>query len=147
MADDTKTSTNSETTPNSTNSKSSSEGSSPANKPTLAEEGKSARESVGGAAVGHYGFFSNIKTPEYKSGWDDIWGKKKKNRAKEVTKNLNKTKPGETIILLKYEDLSAPLKKGLEEVVRKKLKKTSLKFDGKQHKAKFSWEIQCKVKK
>ena len=40
--------------------------------------GKSAKESVGGAAVGHYGYFSNIKTPEYKSGWDDIWGKKKK---------------------------------------------------------------------
>ena len=38
--------------------------------------GKSARESIGGAAVGHYGYFSNIKTPEYKSGWDDIWGKK-----------------------------------------------------------------------
>ena len=42
------------------------------------ESGKSARESVGGAAVGHYGYFSNIKTPEYKSGWDDIWGKKTK---------------------------------------------------------------------
>ena len=32
--------------------------------------GKSARESAGGSNEIHYGYFSNIKTPEYRSGWD-----------------------------------------------------------------------------
>ena len=145
MTDDKKSSTNSETTATSTDAKSSSDAPPPANKPTSSEAGKSARESVGGAAMGHYGFFSNIKTPEYKSGWDDIWGKKKKNRAKEVTENLSKTNPGETIILLKYEDLPAAVKKGLEAVVRKEVKKTSMKSDGKKPTANFLWEIRCKV--
>ena len=40
---------------------------------------KSARESVGGKSEVHYGYFSNVKTPEYRSGWDSIWGGEKSN--------------------------------------------------------------------
>ena len=59
--------------------------SSPAPSKSANSGGKSAKESVGGAAVGHYGYFSNIKTPEYKSGWDDIWGKKTSSTKMKVT--------------------------------------------------------------
>ena len=35
---------------------------------------KSAREAVGGKSEVHYGYFSSVRTPEYRSGWDSIWG-------------------------------------------------------------------------
>ena len=38
--------------------------------------GKSAKASVGGAAAVHYGYFSSVRSDEYRSGWDDIWKKK-----------------------------------------------------------------------
>ena len=39
--------------------------------------GKPARESVGGAKEVHYGYFSNVRTAEYRDGWDAIWGQGK----------------------------------------------------------------------
>ncbi len=38
--------------------------------------GKSAKESIGGATDVHYGFFSSVRTPAYRSGWDEIWANK-----------------------------------------------------------------------
>ena len=38
------------------------------------EGGKSARESIGGKADVHYGYFSSVRSPAYRSGWDAIWG-------------------------------------------------------------------------
>ena len=46
--------------------------------------GKSSKESVGGASAVHYGFFSNVKTPEYRAGWDEIWSKKSKPKKKRL---------------------------------------------------------------
>jgi hypothetical protein len=49
-----------------------------ADKPS-AKSGKSeasARESVGGASEVHYGYFSNVRNDNYRSGWDDIWDAK-----------------------------------------------------------------------
>ena len=40
------------------------------------EAGKSARDSAGGKADVHYGYFSSVRTPAYRSGWDEIWGGK-----------------------------------------------------------------------
>ena len=37
--------------------------------------GKSSRDSIGGSKEVHYGYFSSVRTPEYRSGWDEIWGK------------------------------------------------------------------------
>lgn len=36
----------------------------------------SARESVGGTSEVHYGYFSNVRNDNYRSGWDDIWNAK-----------------------------------------------------------------------
>jgi hypothetical protein len=44
----------------------------------------SARESVGGASEVHYGYFSNVRSDSYRSGWDDIWD------AKHHKKKMNK---------------------------------------------------------
>ena len=42
--------------------------------------GKSASQSVGGASQVHYGYFSSVRSKEYRSGWDDIWKKKSTKR-------------------------------------------------------------------
>ena len=42
--------------------------------------GKSAKESVGGASAVHYGYFSSVRSEEYRSGWDNIWKKKSRKR-------------------------------------------------------------------
>ena len=34
------------------------------------DAGKSARDSIGGKSDAHYGYFSSVRTPEYRSGWD-----------------------------------------------------------------------------
>lgn len=41
---------------------------------------KSASQSVGGASQVHYGYFSSVRSKEYRSGWDDIWKKKSTKR-------------------------------------------------------------------
>jgi len=76
MADKTaKKSTSSKTessTAATTDSSSASDSSAPA------EKASSGAASAGGSSAVHYGFFSNVKTPAYRSGWDSIWGKEDK---------------------------------------------------------------------
>ena len=87
--------------------------------------GKSSRESVGGATAVHYGYFSNIKTPEYKSGWDDIWGKKTqssrtngvKSRSGTRAKIAGKSKEP-VVVSLSLEDLPEEVRLALVEAAR-----------------------------
>lgn len=117
------------------------------------ETGKSARESVGGAAVGHYGFFSNIKTPEYKSGWDDIWGKKKKSGGKKATAGKAPAKKAATkrkeprVVSFDFEDLPADLQAGLADAARAQLKKMRINYDNRDKAGAVSWQISCEVKR
>ena len=47
---------------------------------TGSSEGKAAKDSVGGAANVHYGYFSSVRNKAYRSGWDNIWSKKSNKR-------------------------------------------------------------------
>ena len=112
--------------------------------------GKSARESVGGADVGHYGYFSNIKTPEYKSGWDDIWGKKasggaKKKVAPKPRAASKPTAPHE--VSLDFEDLPVALKAALAKEARKQLKNSRINYDTRDKAGAISWRIDCRVER
>ncbi|PPR11001.1 MAG: hypothetical protein CFH41_01101 [Alphaproteobacteria bacterium MarineAlpha11_Bin1] len=109
--------------------------------------GKSAKESVGGAAVGHYGYFSNIKTPEYKSGWDDIWGKKKKPGGKKKSRTKVEQKPRAPIFVsLDFEDLPPEVCAVLAQAVRAQLRKKRISYDARQKKGDVDWTIDCKVR-
>ena len=110
------------------------------------EAGKSARESIGGAAVGHYGFFSNIKTPEYKSGWDDIWGKPEKSGKKTAGKKTAKKKAPVTV-WLDLEDLPAELQAGLADAARAQLKKMRVNYDSRDKAGAVTWRIHCDVER
>ena len=52
----------------------SSDGAKEAGNDATNDAAKSAREAVGGKSEVHYGYFSSVRTPEYRSGWDSIWG-------------------------------------------------------------------------
>ena len=115
-----------------------------------AESGeKSAKDSVGGAAVGHYGYFSNIKSPEYKSGWDDIWGKRKKSGGKKKTAGKKSTpKPGAPFVVsLDFEDLPKDVRDGLADAVRDQLKKKRISYDTRAKKGEVDWKLDCVVKR
>ncbi len=45
-------------------------------------ENKSSKDSVGGASAVHYGYFSNVRSDDYRDGWDDIWKKKSPAKSK-----------------------------------------------------------------
>lgn len=114
------------------------------------ETGKSARESVGGAAVGHYGFFSNIKTPEYKSGWDDIWGKKKSGGKKKklAAKNQVVSKPkAPRVVAFDFEDLPPDLQAGLADAAKAQLKKSRINYASRDKAGAVSWRIECTVER
>ena len=116
-----------------------------------AESGeKSAKDSVGGAAVGHYGYFSNIKTPEYKSGWDDIWGGKKSGGAKKKAPAKKKAAPKRKeprVVAFDFEDLPADLQAGLADAARAQLKKSRINYAARDKAGAVTWRIECTVER
>ena len=114
------------------------------------DTGKSARESVGGAAVGHYGFFSNIKTPEYKSGWDDIWGNKKsggKKKKPATKKKAPSTPKAPRVVAFDFEDLPADVQAGLAEAAKAQLKKSRISYASRDKAGAVSWRIECTLER
>jgi hypothetical protein len=106
------------------------------------EGGKSARDSVGGASVGHYGYFSNIKTPEYKSGWDAIWGKGK--GAAKKTKKVAAPKEPLTVAL-DFADLPPAARKALSDAAKAKLGRGKAAYDRADKAESLSWTIAVTV--
>ena len=139
---DTKSETKSESKTESKSTEASSSSSTSAD-----SSGKSAKDSVGGAAVGHYGYFSNIKTPEYKSGWDDIWGKKKSGGKKKAAKKAAPKPKPPVFVSLDFEELPPEVRDGLADAVRAQLKKRRVSYDARAKKGAVDWTIDCKVER
>ena len=126
-----------------------------ATNPSKASGGeKSARESVGGAGAVHYGFFSNIKTPEYKSGWDDIWGGPEAGAgAKKSSKNgvakKQKSPRAKKAVTVSFDlgDLPEDVQAGLVTAARTNLKKLRVNYDKRLKAGAVDWIITCEVDK
>ena len=106
--------------------------------------GKSTRDSVGGSKEVHYGYFSSVRTPEYRSGWDEIWGKKSKKKS--APKSKAKTK-GPVDLDLEFDKLPADLRDGLMEHARKKLRRTPAGFKKLQEAGDIEWTLSVRVEK
>ena len=104
------------------------------------EAGKSSKESVGGASAVHYGFFSNVKTPEYREGWDEIWSKKSKPKKKRAARRKEPV-----VISFAYDDLPAELQNSLAELARAKLGKSQIGYDKSAAAGAVAWRIDCEV--
>ena len=142
-------STESKTETTSTDAKSTEATSAPASSDS-GDGGKSARDSIGGAAVGHYGYFSNIKTPEYKSGWDDIWGKDDSGGAKKKPSAKTKAAPkpkAPRVVSFDFEDLPADLQTALSTEARAQLKKSRVNYDARDKAGAVTWRIDCTVER
>ncbi|MBS40804.1 MAG: hypothetical protein CMM83_03645 [Rhodospirillales bacterium] len=100
------------------------------------EVGKSSKESIGGPQAVHYGYFSNVKTPEYRSGWDDIWAKNKKTK-----KSISIRKKERKIVDINFDELPASVQGGLNKIAQRALRNSDKRM--KEHKV--NWEIKCRV--
>ncbi len=114
--------------------------------------GKSAKDSIGGKADVHYGFFSSVRTPEYRSGWDDIWGrpdtgqpsnKGAKGRSKGNSKSKADARP--TTVNLKFADLPDDVRDGLVEAARRKSRKSRSSYDKLNASGLVDWTISVTV--
>ncbi len=133
-------------------SKDSSSGDSSTSKPAESggDGGKSAKESIGGAKDVHYGFFSSVRTPAYRSGWDDIWAKKDAGRPrrkgpKAAAKIKSKTVPKPATVNLTIADLPDDVRDGLVEAARRKMRKSRSSYDKLDASGLVDWTISVTV--
>ena len=112
--------------------------------------GKSAKESIGGATDIHYGFFSSVRTPAYRSGWDEIWAKKetrpaRKKGANSTSKNKSKTGAKPTTVNLSISDFPENVQEGLVETARLKMRKSRSNYDKLDALGLVDWTIDVTV--
>ena len=112
--------------------------------------GKSAKESIGGATDIHYGFFSSVRTPAYRSGWDEIWAKKearpaRKKGANSTSKNKSKTGAKPTTVNLSISDLPENVQESLVETARLKMRKSRSNYDKLDALGLVDWTIDVTV--
>ena len=131
----------------------SSDGAKDSGKESGKEAGKSARESAGGKADAHYGYFSSVRTPEYRSGWDAIWGSrngddaangKEAPRASRPAKKARKRRDPITVTL-DLETLPPELKERLVEIASAELKKSRVSYARRDKAGAIDWRITCRV--
>ena len=110
---------------------------------------KSSRESVGGKTEVHYGYFSNVKTPEYRSGWDGIWGARTENREPKNGTATRRARPKSPVRLsLAFDDLPEPVRDELLKAAGAALKAASrLDFARREKAGAVSWSIECEVRR
>ena len=125
------------------------------------EAGKSAREAIGGKEGVHYGYFSSVRTPAYRSGWDSIWGSSngadtedgtngengaeasRQSTPKRAAKTRKRRAP--ITVTLALDDLPPPLKDALEELARAELKKSRISYERRNKTGAVDWRITCRV--
>ncbi len=103
--------------------------------------GKSQRDSVGGTQEVHYGYFSSVRTPEYRNGWEAIWGKK----SKKTSGGTAKKPIGPVELNLEFDKLPENLQEALMEHARKKLRRTSKGFKTLQEKGSVDWSLSVRI--
>ena len=110
---------------------------------------KSAREAVGGKPEVHYGYFSNVRTPEYRSGWDSIWGGDKANGARRERAQASPARTKSPVRLtLSFDDLPDTVQDELRKAAGAALKANSrLNLARREQAGKVSWSIECEVRR
>ena len=106
------------------------------------EGGKSSRDSIGGPSAVHYGYFSNVKTPKYRSGWDDIWSKDAKPKKKKPARTKEPV-----VISLPVDELPEDVQRSLTDAARAMLKKKRINYDKRAEAGAVTWRIDCEVKR
>ena len=122
------------------------------------DAGKSARESAGGKSDVHYGYFSSVRTPAYRSGWDAIWGSENGDdadngdetpRQRRAARTRGPAKPRKRrepiTVTLDLDDLPPDLKDGLVEIASARLKESRVSYARRDKAGAIDWRITCRV--
>jgi hypothetical protein len=134
----------------STESKSDS-GDSGASTTSKPEKGKAQKETVSSADV-HYGYFSSVRTPAYRKGWDEIFGKKSKSggtKAEDDAKPAARKKRAAikqpVRLELEIGELPEDLRSALVEEVRRKVKGQRINYAKRNAAGAVRWNITCEI--
>tara|TARA_B100000676_G_scaffold296130_1_gene336161 strand:+ start:845 stop:1261 length:417 start_codon:yes stop_codon:yes gene_type:complete len=103
--------------------------------------GKSQRDSIGGSKEVHYGYFSSVRTPEYRNGWEAIWGKK----SKKSSGGKAKKPTGPVELNIEFDTLPENLQEALMEHARKKLRRTPKGFKKLQEMNAIDWSLSVRI--
>ena len=119
------------------------------------DAGKSARDSIGGKADAHYGYFSSVRTPAYRSGWDTIWGNDNGSDGSDgeeaprppATRPAAKTRKRRDpiTVTLDLDELPPALRDGLVEIARAELRKSRVSYARRDKAGAVDWRITCRV--
>jgi len=119
------------------------------------EKGKSQKETVSSADV-HYGYFSSVRTPAYRKGWDEIFGKKEDSSTskasndgdRQPTRRKKKALIKQPLTLeLDFGELSDELRVALRDEVKRKIKPKRINFDKRNAAGAVRWNITCEIKR
>ena len=103
--------------------------------------GKSQRDSIGGSKEVHYGYFSSVRTPEYRNGWEAIWGKK----SKKSSGGKAKKPTGPVELNIEFDTLPENLQEALMEHARKKLRRSPKGFKKLQEMNAIDWSLSVRI--
>lgn len=93
-------------------------------------------------------YFSAVASDEYRSGWDNIFGRGKKTKSGKPTKPAATRKRASALpltITLDAEDLDAATRAAVEAVLRRHAKKKRLNFDRLAKNGQVSWQLSCRI--
>ena len=99
--------------------------------------GKSSRDSIGGSKEVHYGYFSSVRTPEYRSGWGRNFGAR--NPRRNPRQNRKPRPKARSILTLSSTNYRPTWRDGLMEHARKKLRRTPAGFKKLQEAGDIEW--------
>ena len=99
--------------------------------------GSSQNKSASALSISH---FSSVRSDEYRSGWENIFGNGKSKRRK--NSRASKAAPNCPVtVQLSNEDLPAALLRGLEAALRKKAKKDKIKLGRTSKSRQLNWRV------
>ena len=122
-------------------------------KPGKSSEEKSQKQTASPSDV-HYGYFSSVRTPAYRKGWDDIFGKGKsagkrvgKNDATAAPKKKKAAIKKPIMLELDIGELPEELRTALGAEVRRKIKRRRVNYDKRNAAGAVRWNIVCEIER
>ena len=121
-------------------------------KPAKSSEAKSQKQTASASDV-HYGYFSSVRTPAYRKGWDEIFGKRKSSStragksggAARAKKRATIKKP--ITLELDIGELPEELRAALGDEVRRKAKRQRVNYDKRNAAGAVRWNIVCEIER
>jgi hypothetical protein len=124
--------------------------------PAKAETATAKSEAAGAGAAGGkkssapsrpISYFSSVSNDDYRSGWDGIFGSKKKKSGPKPVKAaaVKRTAKLPARITLDADDLDPATREQLEAVFRRHAKKKRLNYDKLSGNGQVSWQISCLI--